>query len=75
MCNSTEVSGRSLYQRGSICLGMGLQTLETNGSPLENSLYHSADDDLPADFKGLCAFLQKGNISLGDNEEKDGDHC
>lgn len=54
---------------------MGLQTLETNGTPLENSLYYSAVDDLPVDFKDLCVFHQKGNISLGHNEEKDGDQC
>lgn len=75
MCNSTEVSGRNLYQSGSMCPSMGLQTLQPNATPLENSLHYSAVDDLPVDFKGLCAFHPKGNISLGDNEEKDGDQC
>lgn len=59
----------------SVCLEMGLQTLETSGTPLENSLNHSAVDDLPLDFKGLCAFLQKGNMPLGDDEEEDGGPC
>lgn len=68
MCNSAELSERNLYQSGSICHRMRLQTLETNGTPLENSLYYTAVDDLSVDFKGLCAFHQKGNISLGHNE-------
>lgn len=52
---------------------MRLQTLEASGSSLENSLCYSALVDLPVDFKGLCAFHQKGNKSLGDDEEEDGD--
>lgn len=75
LCNSTEVSGRNLCQSRSMCHGMGLQTLETSDTSLENSLYYSVLDGLPVDFKGLCAFHQKGNKSLGDDEEKDGDRC
>lgn len=62
-----------MHQSGSMCPRMGLQALETNGTLLENSLYCSAVDDLPEDFKGLCTFHQKWNIPLENNEEKYGD--